>query len=394
MAGSTFGVRKRIAWAAVLLALALARSRSPVPGMPDFTYTHWLFSYHYEFVKRGLPGEVLDLLGVAKNPQIIYAISYGVFVLAAGALIFFFSRPWRLRQDQGGFLFFLLAATSAGTIQYLHYDVGRFDAISLLLALLAMVCIERFGFIVQALSVLLLMSAVILVHEANFVMFFPMVFMFWIYRRRAGMAGNLIRFGVLSCLLLVLAATLANGLVDTLSFDAYYQALKPWLGPGYSAGSLPVLFADLDASMALTWRHGFTYAKAAHHLALLAFLMPLGWLFYPPLKRLLCTGLPGRDRAVICVFLLCTLSPLALYPFGFDHFRWWAMAIINFFLVLALLMADQCRLGKEVSRRLLDQKKLVYALVAASFLLGPLSITTSFSNSVVHDFIAWRNGQD
>lgn len=163
----------------VLLMMIFGRSYMEIS---DWKVTHWLFNYDEEFVKRRLAGETVRLPGIEVNRQNVLVISYVFLLVAFCALTYIFYRPIARDRENTGLWLFFFAVSSPATFQHFIFDAGRLDIFCLLLALASLQAIDRLQGAPVILAVFLLMGLAILIHEAAFFMYVPMVLAYWLYR--------------------------------------------------------------------------------------------------------------------------------------------------------------------------------------------------------------------
>lgn len=332
-------------------------------------YTHYLFSYETEFVKRGLIGDAFRHLADGTSYTAVTTFSYLSLLVLCIALIGFLARPWLMNPGRGTFLLFGVGITSPATIMHYVFDVGRFDIITLLMTLLCMTVIPRLGNPGRAFVVLFLMSIGVLIHEATLVMFVPLLLAWWRYcdsSTGATMAQILTGAGLLS--LTYCVAT--QGIVESSTLEAHYAALTERFGNLVTLKSLQVLHRDgLSENLAYTLQQALTLERILNHLVMAVVLFPLATLLRAILRCF-------EPRAAL-LFIAC-LSPLALYPIGQDHFRWWALALTNIFLALAAVMTLDTRVRQDVAQVCNEKSDLCMRIIAYGMLAGPLAIHHSF----------------
>ena len=76
---------------------------------------------------------------------------------------------------------------------------------------------------------------------------------------------------------------------------------------------------------------------------------------------------------------LASLSPLALYPLGYDSFRWWSLAITNFIIVIILVANLDKKIADNLFAFMEKNRQLAILVVVLGFISGPLGITGSFN---------------
>lgn len=367
---------------AMLFIVALVVSAGEVK---DARYAHWVFSYEYEFIKRGFAGELVRRLDIPTSIATITLISRLLFAAACCVLLLLFVRPFMLerRTNSGLWLFFVLASLHSGTIQSLHFDIGRFDTIGLLIAVGCLWCIRNLGIIGQAVAVAFGFAAAMLIHEASFLLFLPMVLVYWTYREPGGRALLGIRLVLLAGLAGLFLTLMTQGLISSMSYTEYLRNIGPKLDRGHSGEAARVLFRDLGQNMALTTDRSLTPYRLRSHLALAILVVPtLGLLsmvvmtFFERCQR------SNRDKSMVVMLIVSSFSPLLLYPIAHDHFRWWSVSFVNVFLAVSLL-ADDPDFREALATIHREKRVLAGCVIFASVLLGPLSITRAFASTLV-----------
>jgi hypothetical protein len=410
----------------LLFLFALARVFRP---MSDWVYTQWLFSYQYGFVKRGLHGEILRWLGLDGSYPVIVMLA-AIFLIAASILMlrmFMILLIGNQNLAQGGkhllsspphvagWLFFLLALFHSATFQMLFYNLGRLEHIQLVLTvgcLLLMLRIERSDRVFHtgspftrwglflAVSVTIIVS--LLIHEAFYFFFLPLLFMAWIYTDRGTTVFNILRVALFICASILTWAITVHGTLNIEQYYPYMEAMREQYGVRADYDSLIVVFRD--TSMNLEYTRGWLLSSPRIPIYTVFFLMILSpfailiWKLYKPdiqygyhmiINGLLpnSSGLtPHKKRLFRAGIILSCFSPLCLIPIGFDLFRWFGLTILNLFIMTSFLSADT-----EFRSNLISvSKKYWYLIVLStglSILLGGMDVFISFSNEVY--FTEW-----
>ncbi len=325
-----------------------------------FLLTQYQFDYEYEFVKRGLIGELFRLADVPRTGPAIGAVSLalllGVTWLVYTAFTAFVGQE-KSRALPFAFLFCPATFLQAG------WDPGRLDPWLFLITLLLLVCMRQSGVVWTAVSVLLTLFGVG-VHEMFLLAGFPLAF--------AGLALTalhspdrrrdlLIRAGAL-----VATAGVASicihfvGNFDTLSVDDFtriIQARGTVREPNMEA--ILVAFRGLSAN-----------AEYTHHVLADRFSWRVG-VCAGVCAIYLCTAIWAARRSLpaVAFVLIATLSPVSLLVLGHDYGRWFAFAAQNALVSIAFLQTC-CPLPPDELGRLRWLGLLV--------LLGPFGVTVGF----------------
>ena len=349
--------------------------------LSNWKYTHFLFNYAEGFVKRGLVGEILRQTTSNISFTLVWKLSVLLLTVIYGILFAVFARPWwRERTNAGLFLFLLIAITSSATLQHAVFDLGRFDLLCLLLALGCIACSGHLSLSTLG-SVLLVNSCLLLsllIHEAAFFLYVPLVLAFW---HMLDPSARGCRRQLLSAVFLMIATWIIStrGQMTLNTLQVHTAQLQAIYGSRVESSALLVLHRQgIAENIRLTLDNGFTVARLISHLIMLLALFPLFkllWHFYRACR----TVLISQQK----LLLLSSFSPLALYPLGYDHFRWWALALTNLFIVLSLLMTWYPPVRTRIAAAIMQHKTLVWLTIASSLLFGPLAVTESF------DFLLW-----
>lgn len=235
---------------ALLALVALALAVGILAGLrwPQvYALTHWLIDYHYGFGKRGLLGTLLRLIDKPPYHYRTLVVMAGSIAIAGLALLL--ALGWRAaRRDAGVAAAYVICFLSAGFASWVR-DVGRGEHIGLLLALLCLALPAR-GLLLAARAAL--MAVAVLVHEANFLLFMPLVaFDVFLATRARGAPAGLLRAAAVSFPVAVLTFALGNmrTACDLMGASAHYAHMAAdfpiW---GIAVGTL-----CLDG--AANWRH-------------------------------------------------------------------------------------------------------------------------------------------
>ena len=353
------------------VAICVLRSFKKVS---NWKYTHWIFNYEEEFVKRGLIGEFLRLFDVRVTYEYVQIFSAVLIFFVVCSLLFVFVLPLKkCPQKIGMHLFFFCAVANPATLQHFIFDAGRFDGFCLLSALLSLLAVEFFSqyrslFLIFALSIFS-----ILVHEASFFIYIPLIFSYFAYKNNNNL--NLYTlFGAIIALFLSTYAISVLGLVQLYDIDRYYELLTIKHGFHINKNSLSVLYnGSLDFNIRMTMEKVLNMNNFIHHLVMFLVFSPFIFLFYSSLKCYL-----RKTSYFKIVFMGSSLSPLFLYPLGFDHFRWWSLAITNLIISVCILSLDDEALLNLISETFYKYRNISILFIIISLMVGPLCVMSSF----------------
>jgi len=310
----------------------------PVPGVAEWKLAQFLFDYRdLGLAKRALVGTLLDLPNAGGMTGAILALSLGV--LGALAVVF-----GALVARAGDPLMAAIVVASPALFLQAGFDLGRFDQITLLLALAILLP----GWA----PAVLLAPALVLVHEGAAVMHLPVLLaLHWALHRR----GRLVAVaGAASAAVLALLALAPPPEREALA------ALYPRAAPDH----LAVLTRGLGDNMAkvAAMAAEFSPAVIAKFAAALGY---LGLLFVVLRWRV-------GQGAVATIAMLAALAPLGLAVLGGDWARWIGLAATNLLMVaLVLPAAGRARLPR------------MGGLLIPAVLAGPIGVIDPFPASIL-----------
>lgn len=340
----------------------------------NWVYTHYLFNYESGFVKRGLIGELLSVLSIKPSYSTINYIAYSSVFILILAVFFILKKLWNINKNNYGFFLLLLfITTSPATLQHFFYDVGRFDIYIYTGVIALLYILDSVSTITKFLAVNLFLSLFILIHEAAFFIVAPMIFMYWHYKDSSNqsLVLQIISFFFIFFLTYLVST---NGNYTSLSLKDHVKELASVYGNKVIESSVAVIHkTDLEYNIHMTFERGLTLERLLHHVYFLLFMLPLIYFscgLYQQVK--------GQLTLRTGILLLSSLSPLALYPLGHDHFRWWSLAITNVMLIIIFLCLNNKKLSEVIFNYFESKERLVIFMVLSSFILGPLGYIKSF----------------
>lgn len=345
------------------------------PELLNWSFTHWAFSYDYGIVKRSIVGEILSHFTSGRELRTItHTLALTISILVAVATVWFCLRPFLRARTTGTLIFGLLACTHFATLQHFFYDLGRMDAIGLLIMLLGVISIERLPRVAIAPTVFGLCALGIFVHEAFLVINVPLLLMYWAVRRvpeRWSLSQLVV--GVL----LVMVAIFVMTRSPAIGRDEYLLALKAAHGDWIHAGSLGVLYGGVSVEAPRALAMLVDTHRLFQHVVLGIALMPTLLLLWRATRNVAVTRRSGPDETRLFVWMISALGPLGLYVIGIDFARWWALALTNLFLVVALAMTFRDDVRLRVETVLTTQPMLVWIALGVNLLVGPLGVASS-----------------
>ena len=361
-------------------------------NITEYKYTSHLINYEYEFLKRGLIGEILRLIFEDVSMKIVSSVSF-IFLLILSILLFnIYVTNFNKKPDYYKLIFSITIFTSPVTIQHLIYDAGRYDIINLIITLSCFFIIEKLHkktfstFVFIGLPITLMLF----IHEAAFFMFVPIIFGYWFFKNSSRPA--IILQVVLFILITFLTFKISNiGLPTKFTLDEYYSLLvnkgtyvegvfipNPMLSKysisvfyggiidKFDNNILSVLFKD---AMVL----GFSKYWLVHNFFLITLLSPLFYIVF-----IIFRDFYYSSRFETKIFLLSGLSPLFLYFIAYDHMRWWALTFINIFLIFFKISKQNNFYSEVIKKYVIKYKNLFIFLIIQASILGPAMNFESF----------------
>lgn len=368
--------------------------RAEPPQLLSFIQTHYLFNYEHEFLKRALLGEILRLSFENLNAEIIYNVS--LFFLILLSIIFFklFFIDFNKDTNIYKLIFSTTVFVSPLTLQHFIYDIGRPDIINILITLLSFFIIEKFhkNTFLVVIFIFPLLNCMLLIHEGSFFMFIPMIFGFWFFKN-----SKKVTFGIqLIFFLIIIFITYkisTLGLSTKYTYTEYYNLLvnkylifaddvDPINFIFVRSTAVEVLYRDLfntydpKVSYAIfedTIRKGFTIKSLVNSLILIILLSPIFFIIFMIYRSFLKVS-DFKTK----LFLFTPLSPFALFIFGYDHMRWWALIFTNIFIILFRLCKEKDIYLKIILENIKKYKIIYIFLILESFILGPVKFMSTF----------------
>lgn len=321
-----------------------------LPSAP-FVVTHYLISYEYGFVARGLVGAGFSVLTDSISIRGIFFSAVCVFLFLIVLLSMLLGRILRTSTAENrpvSMLFVALFLASPLSVTYvLGFHFGRLDVYWILLTLLALAMMKHR---VLRWFVPLLCASAVLIHQGYVLTYMPGLMIPIVYEIYASKYSKSVMavFG-LCCVTII-----------TLFFYLQYAPVSIPFGTAVDyADHLSAKAADFEAYAPMLQQEFFTsaseWAQGIIFPILKLIALPLGltlFVFSVPLivifgfiwtRSLALTSNPYLK----VVFLLCLFAPVIFIPAALaatDWDRWWAAVLNNQFIFLFYILYS-----KEVS---------------------------------------------
>jgi hypothetical protein len=339
----------------IIVALIFAASLLKGLRMPNlWAATHMTFNYSHGFVRRGLVGQVLRLIGGGRiyRYNLLALVAVIIFVVVAAVM-------WRLIRrtldTDGGDVGLLGAvaafAASPGVVFFAH-EIGYFDYIGVLAVMLLVLASRgarrRFAIFYAAVPLAVVLA---LVHESMILLFAPpMLFVMMCHILRLDRAGALSTRARLAMIAHATGATAvafaasaivgsvgtrSPALIHRLQAAVQRTANFPLRGDAYEALFRPVRENLLHI---MPWYWSFHVNRVYLADGLVATAPGIAFLIYYGVRLIGRLGLRPLGRAALTVALfVAALAPLLMNLLGWDAARWNAICLIDAFLCVAAL---------------------------------------------------------
>ncbi|HTX79582.1 MAG TPA: hypothetical protein VMC62_07940 [Longilinea sp.] len=359
-------------------------------GLDYWAYTDWLIDYSQGFIRRGLSGELWHLLPSGIPPLEAVAVLSWILILAvACGYVRLLARSWKTLHPLT--MFGLLFLPSL-LFFYLHDHsaIARKEILGYITVLLHLLVVEK-AFPLGAGSTLnlrryvgwlipisvIVLPAIILVHEGNFLLFVPLHALITLSVLRMKPERTLAQAALWSGLL-YLPAALAFGavyLAGTPSYSTLLGICNKWLAAGALQDSSCMLPPDKlsgstlpGAFIPMQWSLGkavyITRVIISMNWAAWFLILPaLGVSIWYLVRQIVYSILRSRSAASFDpqsaqryagvffrkYFLIPFLFSLPVYATAYDYGRWFTVTCVNFALlaVSANLPCQEFALGKQ-----------------------------------------------
>lgn len=344
-------------------------------ALSHYKTLHFVLSYDAEFLKRGLVGEAFRLLGISPwgaAPGVftlmVLLLLSGVYALGAFAVI-------RQRADPVlvGILIALWASPAA--LPHLTADFGRFDALLILLLGVWAVCSYALTANLSLVFLTLASCTAVLIHEIALFVTVPVGLALWLIRYDEPVISvRTVAFGAVISFAFTLIWTFGNG--DILTPAGVRALISERFGAGdYSIKlMLLVLFGDISENAVYSARQAARFAPLREHLEffgiMFGFLLLLGAMI-----AILIRQLPRHGWLAV----VACLAPLALYPLGYDYFRWLSFVLINMTVLSVWAMLHDPGTTDAIIVRCRGWYRAIQGLSFLFLVVGPLGIFTCFA---------------
>ncbi len=350
-----------------------------------WVYTQFLFNYETGFVKRGMLGELMRLMGGEYFLSYQFFMQFSYVISAVNTLLMLVLLRRFVMSENGCFFGAAIVFSSSLSLVVLAHTVGNIEHLALLVTLVLLL-IKTFWR--KVVWVMLGMSFIVLCHEGMMVIFYPVMFMSLLLtihqegdRRKKHLKWLLlaiISIGLVSLMWFMKDQILTQGEATRMRYDMQSSTGKTFFDEPF----VVVLHNSETSQMAV---QDFFDNKNQWQKIRNTAVVTLPSL----LLLMVCFWCVARRCDIPLVYVLlgvsAPLSPLLLNFFGVDVIRWFALAIISAFLVLAALLLHLSEQVVEEESRLHNSVVLIPVCFLLVFVNG-MSTIKLFDGDEVENF--------
>ena len=341
-----------------------------------WAYTEILLNYDFGFSKRALQGAIISMINTPALYHYSFCFWYSFAVFAVNLLLLMELLKGLCFTQGSAAKRAVLLFSSSLAIVVLSHTVGYADQVALLVTLLAL---RTRSFYRRCLLVAVLFPVALLIHETEFVLFFPVVaFRFVIEldvgsERRKLLAFSAVCSCVLATLLCVGYTHMSQAAADFMYREVQQRADFPLRKDEFFM--ITSTFRDNLNVQFAAWRDSDFVRFSIYCL-----IVTLPTTIYLLRESILVLATGGRSLLIRFVAVMASLAPLSMFLIGADLNRWTTLAITASFLVLATVMLDR-PLGQSTEKR---TRSWVVTAVLVALNLG--SSIPLFDGYIVQNF--------
>ena len=328
----------RRAWLATCALLGLIAIAKGLRLPSLWAATQMEVNYDFGFVKRGLFGALLSLLRVPASEYVKVLLVSGAVLLVMLVLL-----VWQARASGAFPLIGRGAAVavfcSSYALTYLVHCIGYFDICLLALTLATVIATRT----LIGGTVLVAAAAIVgvLIHEMYALVFFPVTVLPLLLRATGGNGSvkRIVPLAVLTLLLACLVIFIASGPAMTgAQIDAMRSAITARADFLPRQDFFEVLSRSLlDNVMIMYHKFGTVRWWIDELGASLAFLPTAGFFLGISLGVVARFHPEARRRLVYAGIVVASLSPALMQFLGWDIYRWYALLVVNSFIVMTIV---------------------------------------------------------
>jgi hypothetical protein len=372
---------------AVVASIVFAVSLLKGLRMPNlWSATHMTFNYSQGFIRRGLFGELLRIVGGQHpyNYNRLVLVAALMFVAVAVAVIVLVKRALATDAEDLGFKAAVLVfAASSGIVTLAHF-IGYLDYVGLFLVLGVILVSARSSsrYLIFLLGIPVILF-VAFIHESQVLMLAPTLLFAMICHimvqfrrvdcsRRAKVslvavaAVGFVAAFVTSTTIGILG-TKSPAVINALQASVAKVANFPLRGDGFEALYRPVR-DNIFKLMPWFWSNPENQTYLV--LSMLSAFPAIAFLIFYGVRLIGCLGLSKIGRTIVtAAFVAATLAPVSLNFMGWDTTRWNAISLMAcFYCIATVRLYFSPRIPCESNLRV--ESPLVLTLAAVAIVLG------------------------
>jgi hypothetical protein len=392
---------------AVTAAAGLVVALSQVQPANDITADHYLFTYQDGFVRRALVGSLLAVVGrdaaVTREFVTLLGIGYLVILIGLGATLV--GIGWA-RGDRRTVTLLAALLVASPSAMVLAHGTGKFDALLLSLTALAALAILG-GRRIALVGAILAAMAGVLVHEIYAASGVPLIVALLVARHGTSTRSRLLL--ALSVAVPVTIAAIAIGLgASTVGLPLEAAQALAASRAGFDTAAEAALVQVTSFRGNIAWTAAVVRSRPLALLATVLVAVPAGIAATLLARRPQIAGrrqplaqssgragrpsVPLEHLGMLLVHprtpLLAALSPLLLFPIGFDWYRWAAIAVTNLVLLGLWRQAGGDRVDDPLATQLQHDEQgpsmLATVAVLLTLVLAATSPSTAGANLLEH----------
>ena len=309
----------------------------PITGFPNlYPASHWVLSYDYGLVRRGLIGSIIKLWLPMVTVEQVYHIALVAYCTLLALLLVTFYALWRTSEKNGRlFRLFLFFAATPVTLSLFAHDLGRFDLFLTLITVLSLILLSlrRYVWMIPVLTV-----AAMFVHEGFLVLYAPTIVAAILFVHSRDRRGN----GLLVTAVVAAIGILGSFVVlyrfgyPTLGYEEFSRFIQSRADFHVTELSMRECYYGIKDHLHLTSPYLHDAGSIVNLFMAILMLSPAIIILLNLWTHALRNS--GEQTAACKLFFLATLSGLLLLPVATDYGRWLSAIIsCNFFAVFLLL---------------------------------------------------------
>jgi len=332
--------------------------------------THWLMSYEFDFIKRGMIGSVTQyFFPLPISLEQISLLSYSIYFVLSIALV-----AYILPAFKNDIILITLLLASGFSLQQLGYDIGRHDQAVLLITLLSLTLITKYknNLAILTTSLITLSAFSMLIHEASALIAVPLIFSalsISTLKLKQGYASPFFYLASSICIFIIIIVLGA----PSVSAESWVDFLKQRSAFEVNLNAAAVTHNSLKDNITISMTRLISSATANRMALILFFSIAYFYAIYKIIQIQLC-----NEQNIILFFTsLPAIATLPLFFLGLDYYRWIAIAMLNTLLLLTFIRYTTDAKPIDLS------KKALCFLTLFTLYTGPLGISIALPDRLM-----------